>query len=124
MAMCSWTRPCPFLSQQWKTLPPKPQPPVQLTSRFAFPVSSPASDMASLNVEPGGNCPWSARLFSGLSLSVVRYCQSFRVRPTGNMFGSKPGFETIASTSPFRGSIATIAPAWPFIASSAAACAL
>ena len=75
-----------------------------------LPYSSAASAMKGLMVEPGGYWPRSARLLSGLSgelLSASQFCGSM---PSTKRFGSKPGLETSASTSPVFGSIATSAP--------------
>src|SRR3979490_1642687 len=84
------------------------------------PASSAPIAVIGLNVEPVGYVPFTALSVSGagdsslppatLALpSSAAYWLS--VSGLANLFGSKLGLEPIASTSPFRGSIATNAPA-------------
>ena len=52
---------------------------------------------ATLNVDPGGNCPCTARLFSGCFLSWTSARHSSRRIPRANTFGSYAGCETVPS---------------------------
>ena len=79
-------------------------------SACACPTSAPTSARNGLIVEPGGYAPRSGRLSSGLSGDSFSSSQFAESMPSTNRLGSKPGFETNASTSPVAGSIATSAP--------------
>ena len=52
--------------------------------------------MIILNVDPGGYCPWIARLLSGRSWSLMRPFHSSDLIPRAKTFGSKAG--ELAST--------------------------
>ena len=83
---------------------------------------SAASARNGLIVEPGGYAPRSGRFSSGLSGDSFSSCQFAASMPSTNRFGSKPGFDTNASTSPVAGSIATSAPRRSPNAASAICC--
>ena len=75
------------------------------------PSSSAPVATAILKVEPGGNCPCTARLLRGRWRSWTSARHSSGRMPRAKTFGSKAGWETMTRISPLRGSRATIAPA-------------
>ena len=70
-------------------------------------LSSALAVVTTLNVDPGGYCPWIALFISGLcsaSPALAFFISSAK------LLGLKLGFETIANTFPVLGSNATTAP--------------
>ena len=67
IAVWKLTVPCPPFRQHRKKWFPNGMPPLQetLVDGVATPRSSAAAATAILNVDPGGNCPCTARLFRG-----------------------------------------------------------
>ncbi len=78
-----------------------------------MPSSSAAVATTTLNVDPGGYRPCSARSSSGWSLSVVREAHSAWSMPEANVFGSYSGRLVSESTSPVFGLRITAAPLYP-----------
>ena len=114
MERCRLTMPCPpcFQSRKGRSTPGRLHTPgsAMVNSGVRLPADSAASAMNGLIVEPGGYCPRSARLLSGLSGELLSWSQLCGSIPSTNRLGSKPGLETSASTSPVFGSMATSAP--------------
>src|SRR2546428_10811180 len=81
-------------------------PPPQLYLLFVRPLRSPASDVISLNVDPGGSA-LIARLTNGSASSLRSACQSFALMLGINAFGSNDGTDAIARIFPLFGSITT-----------------
>ena len=87
-------------------------PPVQRTCVAGVTVldSNAAATITTLKVEPGGYCPWVARLLSGRPSSCTISTHCFAVNSLESTLGSKPGRLAMARISPVRGSNATMAP--------------
>src|SRR5256885_15951080 len=99
--------PWPPFFQQWKTWLPSATEPVQVT-RFdgtIAPLSSAASATTGLNVDPGGYIPVIALFKSGFSGSSLSWRHISGVTVVVEGFGSKPGADTLAMTSPLSTSI-------------------
>ena len=86
------------------------------------PSDRPPSAITGFTVEPGGYSPRMARFNSGTSMLSRSAAYSGRLRPRPKGFGSKPGVDTIAMTSPLFGSMATTAPRRPMRPCSATSC--
>src|SRR5215469_1397880 len=88
-------------------------------SELTRPVPNAAELVIILNVEPGGNVSFRARLSSGW-LGSCRYAVSilFSCVPdiVAYLFGSKVGYEASASIAPVLGLIATAAAGLPIAA--------
>src|SRR2546430_7202505 len=78
----------------------------QLYLLFVRPLRKPASEVISLNVDPGGSA-LIARLTSGSPSSLRKACQSFALMLGINAFGSNDGTDTIAKIFPLLGSTTT-----------------
>ena len=61
---------------------------VTLSSSLIRPLSSPARDTMTLNVDPGGYTLWIARLYKGCEGSLESRTQSLGAMPRGKRLGS------------------------------------
>src|SRR5881398_1704833 len=79
-------------------------------SMVIAPCCSPATDIGTFQVDPGGYFAWIARLSKGVCGSMSSALYSARPALVAmrceKRFGSKVGYDAIARTSPLLGSIA------------------
>src|SRR5213592_4449673 len=117
MAPMRSTVPWPSFFQSRKTRPPNGNSPWQwtLSEGVSVPSCSPAAVSTILKIEPGGYWLWMVRFSSGNSGSFITRSHASRSMVPVKRSISKACVDTMASTSPLRGSITTTAPVLPSI---------